>query len=36
MFRLQLGTKAMSKDELAGLMNRLKSEKIVSLAVATP
>ena len=36
MFRLQFGTKAMSKDEVAGLMNRLKSEKIVSLAVATP
>jgi hypothetical protein len=36
MFRLQFGTKAMSKDEIAGLMNRLKGEKIVSLAVATP
>jgi len=36
MFRLQFGNKAMSKDEIAGLMNRLKSEKIVSLAVATP
>jgi len=36
MFHLQFGTKAMSKDEIAGLMNRLKSEKIVSLAVATP
>jgi anti-sigma-K factor RskA len=36
MFRLQFGTRAMSRDELAGLMNRLKSEKIVSLAVATP
>jgi hypothetical protein len=36
MFRLQFGTKAMSRDELAGLMNRLKSEKIVGLAVATP
>jgi hypothetical protein len=36
MFRLQFGTKAMSKDEIAGLMNRLKSEKIVNLAVATP
>ena len=34
MFRLQFGTKAMSKDELANLMNRLKGEKIVSLAVA--
>ena len=36
MFHLQFGTKAMSKDEIAGLMNRLQSEKIVSLAVATP
>ena len=36
MFRLQFGTRAMSRDELAGLMNRLKSEKIVTLAVATP
>jgi hypothetical protein len=36
MFRLQFGNKAMSKDQIAGLMNRLKSEKIVSLAVATP
>jgi hypothetical protein len=36
MFRLQFGTRAMSKDEIAGLMNRLKSEKIVSLAVAAP
>ena len=36
MFRLQFGTRAMSKDEIAGLMSRLKSEKIVSLAVAAP
>jgi hypothetical protein len=36
MFRLQFGTRAMSKDEIAGLMNRLKSEKIVNLAVAAP
>jgi hypothetical protein len=36
MFRLQFGTRAMSKDEIAGLMNRLKSEKIVTLAVAAP
>jgi len=35
MFRLQFG-KAMSKDELAGLLARLQREKIVSLAVATP
>jgi anti-sigma-K factor RskA len=34
MFRLQFGNKTMSKDEVAGLLNRLKSEKIVSLAVA--
>src|SRR5215203_4466758 len=36
MFRLQFGNKAMSKDELAGLLARLQREKIVSLAVATP
>lgn len=36
MFRLQFGSKAMGKDEIASLMNRLQSEKIVSLAVATP
>jgi len=36
MFRLQFGTRAMSKDEIAALMNRLKGEKIVNLAVATP
>jgi hypothetical protein len=36
MFRLQFGNKAMGKDEIAGLMSRLQSEKIVSLAVATP
>ena len=36
MFRLQFGNKAMTKDEIAGLMSRLQSEKIVSLAVATP
>jgi hypothetical protein len=36
MFRLQFGSKAMSKDEAASLVNRLASEKIVSLAVATP
>jgi hypothetical protein len=35
LFRLQFGTRAMSKDELADLMNRLKSENIVNLAVAT-
>jgi anti-sigma factor RsiW len=36
MFRLQFGTRAMSKEDIATLMNRLKSEKIVNLAVATP
>ena len=36
MFRLQFGNKAMSKDEAASLLARLQSEKIVSLAVATP
>ena len=36
MFRLQFGSKPMSKDEITGLMNKLQSEKIVSLAVATP
>ena len=36
MFRLQFGTRAMSKDEIAALLNRLKSEKIVNLAVAAP
>ena len=36
MFRLQFGNKAMTKDEVDGLMSKLQSEKIVSLAVATP
>ncbi len=36
MFRLQFGDKAMTRDEIAGLMNRLQNEKIVALAVATP
>ena len=36
MFRLQFGARAMSKDEITALMNRLKSEKIVNLAVAAP
>jgi hypothetical protein len=36
MFRLQFGNKAMGKDETASQMSRLASEKIVSLAVATP
>ena len=36
LFRLQFGTKAMTKDEFASLMSRFQKEKIVSLAVATP
>ncbi len=36
MFRIQFGSKAMGKDEVASLMSRLANEKIVSLAVATP
>ena len=36
MFRLQFGNKTMTKDEIARLMSRLQSEKIVNLAVATP
>jgi anti-sigma-K factor RskA len=36
LFRLQFGNKAMTKDEAASLLSRLQSEKIVSLAVATP
>ena len=36
MFRLQFGNRAMTKDEIAGLMGKLQHEKIVSLAVATP
>jgi hypothetical protein len=36
MFRLQFGTKTMTKDEVVRLMSRLQSEKVVNLAVATP
>jgi anti-sigma factor RsiW len=36
LFRLQFGNKAMSKDEVAGLLRKLRSEKIVSLAEAAP
>ena len=36
MFRLQFGSKAMAKDQIAGLMSRLQGEKIISLAVAAP
>jgi hypothetical protein len=35
LFRIQFG-KTMSKDELAALMSKLRSEKIVSLAEAAP
>ena len=35
MFRLQFGDKAMSKDEVAGLLSKLQGEKIVNLAVAS-
>jgi anti-sigma factor RsiW len=34
MFRLQFGNRALSKDEVAALLRKLSSEKIVSLAVA--
>jgi hypothetical protein len=34
MFRLQFGDRAMTKDEVAGLLSRLQGEKIVNLAVA--
>jgi hypothetical protein len=33
LFRLQFGTRAMTKDQVAGLVRRLESEKIVSLAL---
>jgi hypothetical protein len=36
MFRLQFANTAMSKDEFSRLLSRVQSEKIVSLAVATP
>lgn len=36
LFRLQLGDRAMSRDEAEALIARLQREKIVSLAVATP
>ena len=32
LFRLQFGSKSMGKDEVSGLMNKLRGEKIVSLA----
>ncbi len=36
LFRLQFGSKSMNKDEVAGLMSRLRGEKIVSLAESAP
>ena len=36
LFRLQFGDKALSKDETAGLIKRLRSEKIVGLAEPAP
>jgi hypothetical protein len=36
MFRLQFGTKAMPKNEVAGLISKLQGEKIISLAVPAP
>ena len=35
-FRLQFGSNALERDEVAALMRKLQSEKIVSLAVAAP
>jgi hypothetical protein len=36
MFRVQFGNRAMGKEEVAALLNKLQKEKIVSLAVETP
>ncbi len=36
LFRLQFGSKAMSKDQIEALIAKLQKEKIVNLAVATP
>lgn len=36
LFRLQFGAKSMSKDEVSGLMSKLRGEKIVSLAESAP
>lgn len=36
LFRLQFGGKSMSKDEIAGLMSKLRGEKIVNLAESAP
>ena len=36
LFRLQFGSKSMSRDEVSGLMSKLRGEKIVSLAESAP
>lgn len=36
LFRLQFGSKSMSRDEVAGLMSKLRGEKIVNLAESAP
>ena len=36
LFQLRFGNRAMTKDEVASMLTKLQSEKIVSLAVATP
>jgi hypothetical protein len=36
LFRLQFGGKSMNKDEVAGMMSKLRGEKIVSLAESAP
>lgn len=36
LFRLQFGSKSMNRDEVAGLMSKLRGEKIVSLAESAP
>ena len=36
LFRLQFGSKSMSRDEVTGLMSKLRGEKIVSLAEPAP
>ena len=36
LFRLQFGSKSMSRDEVTGLMSKLRGEKIVSLAESAP
>lgn len=36
LFRLQIGDRAMSRDEIAILMGRLQNERVISLAVTAP